>query len=35
LIDPNAKLLPNVKNLEIIEEKAGIGTPALVKRLLL
>lgn len=34
LIDPNAKSLPNVKNLEIIEEKAGIGTPALVKRLL-
>lgn len=34
LIDPNTKSLPNVKNLEIIEEKAGIGTPALVKRLL-
>ncbi len=35
LIDPNAKSLPNVKNLEIIEEKAGKGTPTLVKRLLL
>jgi NAD-dependent deacetylase len=34
LIDPNAKLLPYVKNLKIIEEKAGTGTPALVKRLL-
>ncbi len=34
LIDPNGKPLPSVNNLKIIKEKAGIGTPALVKRLL-
>ncbi|MDP4289803.1 MAG: NAD-dependent deacylase [Bacteroidota bacterium] len=34
LIDPNAHGLPFVKRLEIINEKAGIGTPSLVDRLL-
>jgi NAD-dependent deacetylase len=35
LIDPNSGQLPYVKRLEIINEKAGIGTPSLVERLLL
>src|ERR1035437_2047892 len=30
LIDPNSSQLPYVKRLEIINEKAGIGTPSLV-----
>jgi len=34
LIDPNSSQLPYVKRLEIINEKAGIGTPSLVTRLL-
>ena len=34
LIDPNTGQLPYVKRLEIINEKAGIGTPSLVERLL-
>jgi NAD-dependent deacetylase len=34
LIDPNSSQLPYVKRLEIIDEKAGIGTPSLVTRLL-
>ena len=34
LIDPNSGQLPYVKRLEIINEKAGIGTPSLVERLL-
>jgi NAD-dependent deacetylase len=34
LIDPNGSQLPFVKRLEIINENAGIGTPALVDRLL-
>ena len=34
LIDPNAHQLPNVNKLEIMNENAGKGTPALVDRLL-
>lgn len=34
LIDPNTSQLPYVKRLQIINEKAGIGTPSLVTRLL-
>ena len=34
LIDPNTSQMPYVKRLEIINEKAGIGTPSLVTRLL-
>jgi NAD-dependent deacetylase len=34
LIDPNARHLPYVKRLEIINENAGIGTPSLVSILL-
>ncbi|MFN4235236.1 MAG: SIR2 family NAD-dependent protein deacylase [Bacteroidia bacterium] len=34
LIDPNAKNIDTLKNLEIINEKAGTGVPALVERLI-
>lgn len=34
LIDPNAKNIDTIENLEIIQEKASIGVPALVARLI-
>jgi NAD-dependent deacetylase len=34
LVDPNAKRLPYILNLEVIEKTAGTGVPLLVKKLL-
>lgn len=34
LVDPNAKPIPYIANLKIINEKAGAGIPVLVKKLL-
>lgn len=34
VVDPNTPSLPNINNLRVIREKAGVGVPDLVERLL-